>query len=123
MLRCCFSLLIFLYHTPSFICSLRSALCIFLALPLFLSLLSLSVGSFPFSAMLSSLQRRVPYTNRMTGQPQSTLSLLEPDRPNVDLYTSLSSKTALKIKLAISSGRPGQIMYSCKHCEPKHLTF
>lgn len=30
---------------------------------------SLSVGSFPFSAILSSLQRRVPCTNRMTGQP------------------------------------------------------
>lgn len=90
-----------------------------------LSFLALCGLLFPsFSASLSSSQRRAPRTNQMTGQPESTLSLLEkPDRPNVDLCTSPSSKTALKIKLAISPGRPGQIMYYCKHGAPKHLTF
>lgn len=115
LLRCLFSLLILL----DLIClSFTLNGSAFVALSP-----SLSVGSFPFSAFLSSLQRRVPCTNQMTGQPWSTLSLLEPDRLNVDLHTSLSYKTALKIKLAISSGRPGQIMYYCKHGEPKHLTF
>lgn len=114
------------FHSLSTVCSLYFPCTAFVPLSLSPPTPHPSVGSFfffPFSAVLSSLQRRVPCTNRMTGQPQSTLSLLEPDRPNVDLYTSLSSKTVLKIKLAISRGRPGQIMYSCKHGEPKHLNF
>lgn len=71
---------LFSAHLPlphlSFIHSHRPALSLSLSLAafslpclLFLALLRSLWALFPFSAILSSLQRRVPCTNRMTGQP------------------------------------------------------
>lgn len=52
-----------LFHSLTTVCSLYFPCSVFVPLSP-----CLSVGSFPFSAILSSLQRRVPCTNRMTGQ-------------------------------------------------------
>lgn len=57
MLRCLFSALIFLFFALSFIHSLYFPLSAFVPLPSLLSLF-LSVGSFAFSAVLSSLQKK-----------------------------------------------------------------
>lgn len=66
MLRCLFSSATSsVFHSLSTVCSLYFPSSAFVPLSLLCSLWAL----FPFSAILSSLQRRVPCTNQMTGQP------------------------------------------------------